>query len=113
GGNVVGESVSDRSPGQEYPSASGGDKTLEPITIGRRVKLERDNDDFYARLHRHASVEDAIIINRKPLGSDNNPVGKGRTWTGTITNVNEPDSDTNSENEPAVVEITMQPSGVA
>lgn len=112
GGHVTGESVADRSPGQEYPAASGGEKTIAPITTSRRVKLERDTDELIAFLQRHVSVENAAVYNRRPLDSNRNPVGSGRTWTCTITAVNEPDSDSNSENEPAVLEIELQPGGV-
>jgi hypothetical protein len=113
GGHVTGESVSDRYPGEEFPTAAGGEKSIAPITIGRSHKLERDTDELIRFLHRNVSVEHAAVVNRRPLDNNRNPSGVGRTWTCTITAVNEPDSDSTSENERSVLEVELQPGGVA
>lgn len=113
GGNVTSESVPDRAPGDEYPSASGGEKTIEPVTIGRNKKLAVDTDALITHLRALVGRDDSIIVTRKPLDSNRNPFGTGTTWTGTLSDVNDGDSDTNQGGEHSTLELTMQPSRIA
>jgi hypothetical protein len=109
GGGVSGETVPDRAPGQEYPTQSGGDKTLDPITLGRAVDPARDTDeleDFFASM---VQSTDQVTIQRKKL-INKVPFGKGTTWIGTLTAVNPTDSDNNSASERTNFEIVVAPS---
>lgn len=112
GGKVVAGSVPDRGPGEKYPTASGGDRTIEAITIGRRVRRERDNDAYRAKLRRLAGVENAMVANVRATDGDGNPAEGGDTYTGTLIGFTPTGADNNSENEPATFEVEIQPSDV-
>lgn len=111
GGHVTGESMPSRVPGAEFPRKGGGEKDLAPITIGRDYDPNIDTDELVAFLQNYVGAEDAAIVGRRPLDKDRNPYGTGRKWTGTITAIREPESDTNTTNDKAVLTIEIDPSG--
>lgn len=113
GGRVVAGSVMDREPGARFPTASGGDATIEPITIGRRGRRERDNDLYRARLRQLVGKENGVIANVKTLDGDGNPYEKGDTYVGTVTGFTPTPADLNSESEPTLFEVEIQPSDVS
>jgi hypothetical protein len=112
GGKVTSGTVMDRAPGQKYPTASGGDKTIEAVTIGRRGRRERDNDLYRAKLRGLVGVENGVICNVRTLDADGNPYEKGDTYIATVTGYTPSPADNNSESEPAVFEVELQPSDV-
>jgi hypothetical protein len=109
GGGVTGETVPDRGPLDEFPTQSGGEKTLAEITVGRRVDPSRDTDELGDYLDSLVMVTDAITIQRKQV-VNRNPFGKGSTWVGTLTAVNPTDSDNNSASEATNLELVVSPS---
>lgn len=112
GGNVRSEATTSRPPGREYPRAIGGEKTLEPVTIAVDYDPAVYDENYVTLLRRNVGVEDAATVGRRKLDANRNPFGK-ETYVGMISDVNVPESDTNTDNEKAVLEITVQPSGVA
>jgi hypothetical protein len=112
GGDDTTESVSSRPPGAKYPRKSGGEPDLSPITVGRDYDVTVD-DDMVAHLRKFIGIEDAATIQRQALDANRNPFGAKRTWTGVITAVNEPDSDTNTTSDKAQVTVEIDPSGKA
>lgn len=113
GGKVVSESVEDRGPGEEFPEASGGEKTIEPVTIGRNIKRTVDNAALFAHLRALVGRDNGLIVTLWNLDENRNPYEKVGTWTGTLTSGPGPDTDSNSKAEHSRLELTMQPSKVA
>lgn len=113
GAGVGGDAMMSRPPGAEFERAQGGEKTLSPITIGRDYDPDVDTDDLISFLRSQAHVENAATVGRKRLDANRNPAGKGTTWVGVITAVNDPESDTNAQNDKPTLTITIQPSGVS
>lgn len=111
GGGVGGEAAPSRVPGAEFSRQPAGEKELRPITISRDFDPAVDTDELLAFVRQQVMVEDAATVSRKPLDKNRAPFGKGRTWVGLITDVNEPESDVNTTNSKAVLQITIQPSG--
>jgi hypothetical protein len=110
GGRPTGEAIMDRAPGAEYPNASGGDKSLEPITLRARVEIAQLTDAERTRVNGLVMVDNACTVNRKPLDRNGNPFGKGDTWIGTLTSGLAEETDPNADGEPAEVEVEIQPS---
>jgi hypothetical protein len=113
GAGIGGDAMSTRPPGAEFPRQQGGEKTLNPITIGRDYDPAIDTDEILAFLRANAHVENAATVGRKRLDANRNPAGKGSTWIGVITAVNDPESDTNAQNDKAQLTIVIQPSSVS
>ena len=57
--------------------------------------------------------DDGLIVTRKPLDSNRNPYGSGKTYTATVTDVDDGESDTNQGSQHAQLKIIAQPSKVA
>jgi len=112
GGKVLSEAIMDRAPTDVFPNASGGDKTIEQVTLKARVDVTKLTDSERTRINGLVGVENAHTVNRRPL-VNGVPFGKGRTWTGTMTQGLEEESDPNADNEPAEVEAIIQPSRVS
>lgn len=113
GGHVTAEAVSSRPPAAEFARKGGSEKEIAEITIGRDYDITVDTDEAMAYLRRWVRIEDAVTVNRRPLDKDRNPYGKGRTWTGVLTAVNEPESDTNSTADKAQLTLTIEPANVS
>lgn len=109
GGGVTSAAVSSRAPGEQYPAQGSGEREIAAITLGRDYDVAVD-DDMVDHLQRFIDTEDAATVQRQPLDSDRNPFGRKRTWTGKLTGIPEPDSDTNSPDGKSVVTVEMQPS---
>lgn len=112
GAGIGGDAMESRPPGAEYPRQQGGEKTLNPITVGVDYDPTVHTDQVLADLRAVAHVENAATVGRKRLDANRNPAGKGTTWIGVITAINDPESDTNAQNDKATLTITVQPSSV-
>lgn len=110
GGQIRAEVTADRSPGQKFASQIGGLPHIEAVTIGRIFDWQRDTDTFIARLNAQVGIEGAMTVAKWTKDSNGKPYRKIAQWTGTLTEVNPPDTDENS-NDRAVFELVMAPTG--
>lgn len=112
GGEVTNEAVADRAPGQQFPSAVPGLKTLTSVTVGWTFDPAIWTDAVIADLFSQVDKENTVSASRKPKDANGAVFGKGRTFVGTLTAVREPDTDSNAA-ERAVIELEFQPSSVS
>lgn len=112
GGEVAAEGVSDRSPGQKYPSKSAGEPDISDITVSRRVQLGRDTPELKRYLRGKIGVPDWFTVGQKEVDANRNPIADGDTYTCTLLAVNPPETDLNSTNEPATLTLVFAASNV-
>lgn len=110
GGQIHAAVTSDRSPGQKYASQIGGLPEIQPVTVSRIFDWQRDTDAFISRLNNLVGVEGAMTVAKWTKDSNGQPFRKIKQWTGTLTEVNDPDTDENSSDR-AVFELVMAPTG--
>lgn len=109
GGGLTAEVVPDRGPLDDTPQQSGAERTIAEVTLGRRVDASRDTDELDIYLDSLVGVTNALTVQRKKV-VNKNPFGAGRTWVGTLTANNPPDSDNNSTGDAATHQLTVAPS---
>lgn len=87
-----------------------GNTTTGVVTMNRSYDLQRDHAIALARLL--AAVGGGKCVAKiVPLDNDGNAFGKANVWTGTLTKVTPPPTDSNS-NSAAIISIEITPAGV-
>jgi hypothetical protein len=114
GGNVTTEVLASRPPGAQYERKSGGEAALSDITLTVDYDPVGQHPASLMRLYRSlVGVEDGGTVSIKPLDRKGNPIpGEGDTYTGMISEVNRPESNTNEAGSKAELSITFAPSNL-
>lgn len=110
-GGKLGANVLTYLPGGMAPQVSlpGGTPTIDTVTLGRLYDLVRDHDNAKATLNAKCG-SGRCVVKVRPLDGDGNGHGKSEIWTGKLSSVASPDTDSNSDNA-ALLVIEIAPDG--
>lgn len=104
GGEITAEPTKHRPGGMGQQSSNGALPEFGDLTIGRELDLTRDLA-LHARLAVFVGRAD-MVVSRQPLDVNGAPFGKSITYTGRMSGLTDPETDSNSA-ETSMYEITM------
>lgn len=112
GGQVRAAMVESRNPTQRYASQIPLRPTIEPITIGRPFDRTRETDVYLAGLRALVGTgENNMVVALWSLDQNLQPFLKVGNWIGTLSEVNEPDTDVDGDGL-ALFTLVMGPTAV-
>lgn len=104
GGVPSGEVAKYRPGGMQKQKSRTGQRDYSDVQVARTWEEERDEPLYRSGLARTPGAE--VVVTDQRLDSTGAPVGKPRTYTGTLQDLSDGDSDANS-NDAKVLSATM------